>query len=124
MNATVVNVSSVLNVRKGPGTNYAVIGKLNPNARIKVVDTAKGWHMILYGTGVGYVSADYVKLDSAPKLADDKKVNELENKIKTLEAENRQLKDRATAAENQLKNEKTKNKKYDDFFALLKTFVK
>ena len=52
-------VTDVLNVRSGPGTNYAVCGSLNSGAVVEVLDTIGGlggWYKIANG----YVSSDYV----------------------------------------------------------------
>lgn len=69
-NATVVNVSSYLNVRSKPSDE--IIGKLFPNERLQVnwVDSDYlGWYYVTYrvnGTNKlksGYVSAKYIKKD-------------------------------------------------------------
>ncbi len=50
------NVS--LNVRSGPGTNYGVIGEVQPENIYPYLGTENGWHHILYtGNIEGYVSA-------------------------------------------------------------------
>ena len=56
--------TSSLNVRKGPSTSYASLGKLAQGATVQIVgtDSATGWYKIKYGTGYGYVSNKYVKL--------------------------------------------------------------
>lgn len=69
-NATVVNVSSYLNVRSKPSDN--IIGKLFPGERLQVNwvdDDYLGWYYVTYkvdGTNKlksGYVSAKYIKKD-------------------------------------------------------------
>lgn len=69
-NATVVNVSSYLNVRSKPSDE--IIGKLFPNERLQVnwVDSNYlGWYYVTYkldGTNKlksGYVSANYIRKD-------------------------------------------------------------
>lgn len=61
--ADVVNVSSVLNVRSGPGTCYSRKATLQPNVRI-VVDlliTTPGWCRVYYNKNqVGYISTSYI----------------------------------------------------------------
>ena len=53
--------ASVLNVRSGAGTNYAVIGKLYDGQTIHINEyTSNGWLKISYNNSVGYVSAEYV----------------------------------------------------------------
>ena len=53
-----------LNVRKGPSTSYASLGKLSQGATVQIVgtDSATGWYKIKYRTGYGYVSNKYIKL--------------------------------------------------------------
>lgn len=53
-----------LNVRSGPGTSYGKIGWLADGSSVTILLTTNGWHKINYGTGTGYVSADYVKTNS------------------------------------------------------------
>ena len=59
-----VKASGGLNVRKGPSTSYAKIGKLSNGAKVDVITTSGGWSKISYGSTVGYVSNNY--LVSAP----------------------------------------------------------
>ncbi|WP_338627273.1 SH3 domain-containing protein [Clostridium baratii] len=59
-----VNASS-LNVRSGASTKNSVIGSLNRGAKVEIVSTSNGWHKIKYKNGYGYVSADYIKVDSS-----------------------------------------------------------
>jgi probable enterotoxin D len=64
--ATVINVSTNLNVRQGASTNTLVIGYLLNNASVKVISQASGWCNIEFttntGTKQGYVKADYIKI--------------------------------------------------------------
>lgn len=59
---TVYNCDRV-NVRKGPGTNYEKVGKLNAGTKVQIFETTtvKGvkWGRI----SLGWVSMDYIKLD-------------------------------------------------------------
>ncbi len=61
----VVNVSTNLNVRTGPGINNLPIGYLLPNANVKVKGINNGWVNIIFETNVGekkgYVKGDYIK---------------------------------------------------------------
>ena len=54
----------VLNIRKGPGTSYDVIGSLTEGQKVTVTSTASnGWYKIKTSSGkVGYVSPDYLKV--------------------------------------------------------------
>ena len=58
--AGVVKVSGSLNVRKGPGTSYAVAGKLRNGDKVTVTGSADGWYAISYEGGTGYVSSAYI----------------------------------------------------------------
>lgn len=64
-----VNVgSSVLNVRKGPGTNYGVIGTLKNGTAVNISANAKDsagtvWYKISYNGTYGYVSSEYIAVD-------------------------------------------------------------
>ncbi|GFZ34024.1 hypothetical protein CSC2_45500 [Clostridium zeae] len=64
--ATVINVSTNLNVRQGAATNTLVIGYLLNNASVKVISQNNGWCQIEFttntGTKQGYVKADYIKI--------------------------------------------------------------
>ncbi|MBQ7802121.1 MAG: SH3 domain-containing protein [Oscillospiraceae bacterium] len=58
---TVATRSTSLNVRGGPGTNYARTGSAAKGETVIVLSTASGWSRILYqGTKTGYVSAQYL----------------------------------------------------------------
>ncbi|MEG2251325.1 MAG: N-acetylmuramoyl-L-alanine amidase, partial [Bacilli bacterium] len=59
-----VNASS-LNVRSGASTKNSVIGSLGRNAKVEIVSTSNGWHKIKYKNGYGFVSADYIKVNSS-----------------------------------------------------------
>ena len=68
-NVTVINTGVVintdsLNVRSGYGTSYSKIGSLGRNAKVEIVETKNGWHKIKYGNGYGYVSGDYIKINT------------------------------------------------------------
>ena len=56
---------SSLNVRSGAGTSYRKIGSLSYNQKVTIVSTVNGWYKIKYGSGYGYVSADYIKTSSS-----------------------------------------------------------
>ncbi len=63
VNGTVYNCDK-LNVRKGPGTNYEKVAKLNAGTRVQIFETTvvKG---VKWGRmSLGWVSMDYIKLDS------------------------------------------------------------
>ena len=50
-----------LNVRTGPSTSYATIGKLNKGTRVEVISESDGWSKINYNNKTAYVSSGYLK---------------------------------------------------------------
>ena len=59
-----IKVSNALNVRSGAGTSYSVIGSLSNGANVEIVETSGSWYKIKYGSGYGYVSKDYVTINT------------------------------------------------------------
>ncbi len=70
-----VEVNTWLNVRKGPGTSYARIGKLYRNDKVEILETQNGWHKIKWQGSTAWVCARYVSKsalnddDEAPQSA-------------------------------------------------------
>lgn len=63
---TGVVTADLLNVRAGAGTGYARLGTLNKDTEVTVLDrSVSGWYMISGGGLSGYVSADYVEINSS-----------------------------------------------------------
>ena len=58
-----VTASSGLNVRKGPGTNYAVVRAISNGSVVTIIKVENGWGYI----SDGWVSLDYVKKVSSYK---------------------------------------------------------
>jgi hypothetical protein len=61
----------VLNVRKGPGTNYLAIGQLQQNDVVEIVgkNADSSWLQIVYPTGTigrGWISASYAQVRGSP----------------------------------------------------------
>ena len=56
-------VARVLNVRSGAGTSYSIVGKLNRNTKVEVIETvANGsWSKIKFNGGYAYVSSTYIQ---------------------------------------------------------------
>ena len=52
--------ADILNIRSGPGTGYARIGKLSKGTEVTILETLDGWYKITDGKLTGYGSADYV----------------------------------------------------------------
>ena len=56
-----VNCTSALNVRKGAGTSYKILGTLKNNTTVTLVSkTSNNWYKIPYKNGYGYVSGKYI----------------------------------------------------------------
>ncbi len=58
----VVTKSSNLNIRKGPGTNYDIVGKAAHHSQVQLIKKMyNGWYFIKSETGVeGFCSTDYL----------------------------------------------------------------
>ena len=58
--------TSALNVRRGAGTKYGIIGVLSKNSSITILNDYNNskWYHISYGSTKGYVCSDYVKVAS------------------------------------------------------------
>ncbi|GAV24237.1 N-acetylmuramoyl-L-alanine amidase [Carboxydothermus islandicus] len=52
--------ASTLNVRSGPGINYAKIGVLTKGQKVELVGKTGDWYKIRYKTGYGYVLGKYI----------------------------------------------------------------
>lgn len=59
-----IKVNGALNVRSGAGTSYSVIGSLSNGAKVEIVETSGSWYKIKYGSGYGYVSKDYILVNT------------------------------------------------------------
>ncbi|SFA94693.1 MULTISPECIES: SH3 domain-containing protein [unclassified Bacillus (in: firmicutes)] len=60
-----------LRVRKGPGTNFQVIGYLNKGDKVKVLETNENWIEISSGFGEGWVSKQFLDISSSGKKNND-----------------------------------------------------
>ena len=70
-NLGIAKVDNYLNIRKAPGTNEKIVGKLPRNAGCTVLDVEGDWAHIKSGKVSGYVSTDYlVTGKKADKLAE------------------------------------------------------
>lgn len=54
--------SSSLNVRKGPGTEYATIKAISGGTIVELKGENNGWYQIVIGTITGWVSKSYIKI--------------------------------------------------------------
>ena len=60
-----VTASSSLNIRSGAGTNYSIIGSLPSKASVQILETLNGWYKIKYNNLTGYVSSQYVSVNTS-----------------------------------------------------------
>lgn len=77
-NLGVSNVDTYLNIRKGPGKDYSVVGKLPKNAGCSILETGDEWVKIKSGKVTGYVSKEF--------LVTGKKANQLAEKVGRVKA--------------------------------------
>ena len=59
-NLGISNVTSYLNVRKGPGTNNKVVGKMPGYSVCEILSEEDGWYKIKSGNVTGYVSKEFI----------------------------------------------------------------
>ena len=60
----IVNASSGLNIRSGPGTEYEKVASGQNGASVVILGEENGWYRIDYGGGrIGYVLKDYVSVN-------------------------------------------------------------
>ncbi len=55
-----------VNMRTGPGTNYASIGKSHTGEMAYVIGLNKGWYKVIWGNSVCYIRSDFLDLTEAP----------------------------------------------------------
>ncbi len=71
-NLGIANVNDYLNVRKGPGEEYGIVGKMPRHAGAEVLGEENGWYRIKSGNVEGYVRGDYLLTGAeARELADN-----------------------------------------------------
>lgn len=61
---TTVYANAAVNVRSGPGTNYAKLGELKRGDTVTLVGSTGSWSIIKWGTGTAYVSSGYLSQGS------------------------------------------------------------
>ena len=64
--ATIVNCTSGVNVRSGPGTKYAIIGSAPKGMTYPLKGQSGSYYIITFGGRDGYVHQSYVLVKSAP----------------------------------------------------------
>ncbi|MCL2842606.1 MAG: S-layer homology domain-containing protein [Oscillospiraceae bacterium] len=62
--ATPGTVASVVNIRSGPGTRYAIVGAVTPDTVLEIIGISGNWYRITYGGSPAYVSRDFVTTES------------------------------------------------------------
>lgn len=66
----VVNVSSYLNVRSGPGTNYSSVGSVTSGVTLEVLGTYNGWAAVEYNGADCWISLDFLELVALKPVVD------------------------------------------------------
>jgi len=61
-----VNAPDFLNVRSGPSVEHGVVGKLDNNTRVQVLNSSGLWWKIKSGNIEGYVNSSYLIEEKAP----------------------------------------------------------
>jgi len=54
--------ADVLNIRSNPNTSSSVIGKLNYNTEVSIIEISNGWYKVSYNNTTGWISGQYVNL--------------------------------------------------------------
>ncbi len=65
-NSTVTGTitADVLNIRSNHNTSSNIIGKINYNTKVSILEISNGWYKIKYNNTTGWISGEYVKLAS------------------------------------------------------------
>jgi len=56
--------ADILNIRSGPSTNDAILGKLASGTNVDIIEETSGWYQIKFDDNTAYVSSEYVELNS------------------------------------------------------------
>lgn len=59
-NLGISDATSYLNVRKGPGTSYKIVGKMPGYSVCEILGEEDGWYKIKSGNVTGYVTSEYL----------------------------------------------------------------
>jgi len=59
---TGIVTANVLNIRSNPNTSSSVIGKLNYNTKVSIIEISNGWYKVNYNNTTGWISGQYVNL--------------------------------------------------------------
>lgn len=66
-----VTSSDVLRIRSGAGTSYSIVGFLNPGTKVTITEEKTVGSTVWGKTSKGWISMDYVKLDSTASSGND-----------------------------------------------------
>lgn len=79
-----VKVNDFLRIRKGAGTGYGVAGYLKPNAKVEILETQKVGNTTWGRISKGWISLDYVVLDSNSDSSESGSTEKEESKPATV----------------------------------------
>jgi len=68
-NIGVANVDNYLNIRKEPGTDSEIVGKLTKNGGCEILESLGDWYRVQSGPVTGYVSAEFIMTGETAKKA-------------------------------------------------------
>jgi cell wall-associated NlpC family hydrolase len=57
---------SKVNIRSGPGTNYAIIAQGRAGEKGYIIGVNNQWYKIIFGNTIGYIRSDYLDLTEIP----------------------------------------------------------
>ena len=73
-NTYIVNTTSKLNVRSGPGTQYDIIYQLKPDNKVYLIEEYNnGWAKIQHSSNIGFVQKKYIVKQAPPQAKKSKK---------------------------------------------------
>ena len=76
-NLGISNVTTYLNVRKGAGTSYKIIGKMPGYSVCEILGEKDGWYKIKSGSVEGYVSAEFILTGYEANVKASEKMTEM-----------------------------------------------
>ena len=80
-----------LNVRPKPSFNNTPIGSLSLGKEVVVLKKSGDWYEIQYGSGIGYVNADYLKKVREEKVSSKPNFGTKENQLKKIKEKYKEL---------------------------------
>ena len=85
-----------VNIRAGEGTNFNIIGQLNPENRVEIIRKGKDWFQIYpYANCFAWVHRDFVKKSGSAKIYIDNEAKKREGFNLLIEAEEFEKKNKA-----------------------------